>query len=323
MASIFTYITHKKGVVDDSALELISAAKVIDSDCKPTAIILGSPSEVAQVADEMAKSYTDVITVGNDALNYPNAEVYRKVLAALLPSHALLLVPHDTFGMDLSPGLSIKTDSSFASDVVGFEGMEGGKLKVIRQEYGGTVSTRSLCDIANGAIINIRAGVFKADESKAQHGAIVDKSSDIQDFSSKRTFVEVIEAEIGEVDITKSEILVSVGRGIGEEENIEMVHTLAKAMGGEVACSRPIVDAKWLEKSRQVGTSGQTVKPKVYLALGISGSFQHMGGIKGNPFIIAINKNPNAPIFQMADVGVVTDILEFIPALTEKINQAQ
>ena len=91
-------------------------------------------------------------------------------------------------------------------------------------------------------------------------------------------------------------------------------------MGADVCCSRPIVDAKWLEKARQVGTSGQTVKPKVYLALGISGSFQHMGGIKGNPFIIAVNKNPNAPIFQTADVGVVADILEFIPLLQEKIS---
>jgi electron transfer flavoprotein alpha subunit len=92
-------------------------------------------------------------------------------------------------------------------------------------------------------------------------------------------------------------------------------------MGGDVACSRPIVDAKWLEKSRQVGTSGQTVKPKVYMALGISGSFQHMGGIKGNPFIVAINKNPKAPIFQLADIGIEADILDFMPELTDKINE--
>ena len=128
---------------------------------------------------------------------------------------------------------------------------------------------------------------------------------------------------MGEVDITKSETLISIGRGIGEEENLEMVHKLAQTMGADVACSRPIVDTKWLEKCRQVGTSGQTVKPKVYLALGISGSFQHMGGIKGNPFIIAVNKNPAAPIFQRADVGVVADILEFIPALTEKVALAK
>ena len=114
-------------------------------------------------------------------------------------------------------------------------------------------------------------------------------------------------------------MLVSVGRGIGEQDNLEIVHALAKAMGADVSCSRPIVDAKWLEKARQVGTSGQTVSPKVYMACGISGSFQHMGGIKGSPFIVAINKNVKAPIFQLADVGAVTDILEFLPEMTEAV----
>jgi electron transfer flavoprotein alpha subunit len=123
------------------------------------------------------------------------------------------------------------------------------------------------------------------------------------------------------VDITKEDVLVSIGRGIEDEENIELAQELAEAMGAVVSCSRPIVDAKWLEKSRQVGTSGQTVKPKVYMALGISGSFQHLGGLKGNPFILAVNKNPKAPIFQVADVGVEADILEFIPELTEKLGE--
>jgi len=136
-----------------------------------------------------------------------------------------------------------------------------------------------------------------------------------------RRYLEVVEAEVGDVDITKSDILVSVGRGIEDEDNLEIISDLAEAMGGDVSCSRPIVDAKWLEKSRQVGTSGQTVKPKVYMALGISGSFQHIGGIKGSPFIVAINKNPKAPIFQIADVGVVDDILDFVPELTDKINE--
>ena len=150
---------------------------------------------------------------------------------------------------------------------------------------------------------------------------MVDKSGDIGDVSVKRKYLETVQAEAGEVDITKSEVLVSVGRGIEEEDNVEMVFDLAEAMGADVSCSRPIVDAKWLEKARQVGTSGQTVKPKVYLALGISGSFQHMGGVKGNPFIIAVNKNAKAPIFQVADVGVEADILEFVPELTEKIQE--
>ena len=323
MAEIYTYIAHTAGVVDDIALELITAAQTIDNSSMPIAIVLGSPAEAATIAGEMAKSYAQVIMVGHEALGHPNAEVCRKVLCQLLPPRSILLVPHTTFGMDLSPGLSIKLDASFASDVVGFEGMEGDKLKVVRQEYGGAVSTRSLCDLTGGAVLNIRSGSFKAEEAKTQAGTVVDKSAVIQDYSSKRTFIGVIEAEVGDVDITKSETLISIGRGIGEEENLDMVHQLAKSMGADVACSRPIVDTKWLEKSRQVGTSGQTVKPKVYLALGISGSFQHMGGIKGNPFIIAVNKNPTAPIFQRADIGVVADILEFIPALTEKIAQAR
>ena len=121
------------------------------------------------------------------------------------------------------------------------------------------------------------------------------------------------------MDITKESILVSVGRGIGEAENVSIAQELADALGGAVSCSRPVVDAKWLEKSRQVGSSGQTVKPKVYLACGISGSFQHLAGLKGSPFIVAINKNAKAPIFRVADVGVVADVLEFLPALTSRI----
>ena len=123
------------------------------------------------------------------------------------------------------------------------------------------------------------------------------------------------------MDITKSEVLVSIGRGIEDEDNIEIAQELAEAMGADLSCSRPIVDAKWLEKSRQVGTSGQTVKPKVYMAMGISGSFQHLAGLKGNPFVVAVNKNPKALIFQVADVGVVADILEFVPELTEKVKE--
>jgi electron transfer flavoprotein alpha subunit len=175
-------------------------------------------------------------------------------------------------------------------------------------------------DISGGAVVNLRPGAFTPDESKSAGGSVDDRSGDIGDLTARRTFLEVVEAEVGDVDITKSDVLVSVGRGIEDEENIEIALELADAMGAVVSCSRPIVDAKWLEKSRQVGTSGQTVKPKVYMACGISGSFQHMGGIKGSPFIVAINKNVKAPIFQVADVGIEADILEFLPELTEAIK---
>lgn len=319
---VFAYIRHKEGMADDSAQELAIAAGKIYSEASPTAIVTGAGSDLDAVCNEVAASYKEVWKFDNEALAYPNAEAIRQLLVNVLPQDAVLLIPHDTFGMDLGPGLSIKLDSAFVSDVVDFNGLEGDTLKVIRQEYSGQVSTHSSCDVAAGAVINIRPGVFQAEESGAAGGQVVDKSADVGDLTVGRRYLEIVEAEVGDVDITKEDVLVSVGRGIEDEDNIEIADELAEAIGAVVSCSRPIVDAKWLEKSRQVGTSGQTVKPKVYLALGISGSFQHLGGLKGNPYIVAVNKNSKAPIFQVADVGVVEDLLEFVPVLTEKIQES-
>jgi len=316
---IFAYIRYKDGVPDDSALELVAAAKKIVADAPVNALVVGSG--VDAVCSEVASSYQEVWKIDSDALAYPNAEMIRKALLNILPQDCILLVPHDTFGMDLAPGFSIKQNSAFVADAVDFEGLDGDTLKVVRQEYGGAVSTHVNCDISAGAVINVRPGVFQADESKAAGGSVVDKSGDAGDMSAGRRYLETVEAEVGDVDITKEDVLVSIGRGIEDEDNLEIADDLAEAMGAVVSCSRPIVDAKWLEKSRQVGTSGQTVKPKVYLACGISGSFQHLGGLKGNPFVVAINKNPKAPIFQVADVGIETDILDFLPELTDAINE--
>jgi len=320
MAQIFAYITHKEGVADDSALELAAAAKKIDNGASVTAIVTGSGADLDTVCSEMAASFNEVWKVDNDNLAYPNAEVIQKLLVGIVPADAIILLSHDTFGMDLGPGLSIKLESAFTADAVDFEGVEGTTLKIIRQEFGGVVSTHVDCDISAGAVINVRPGAVAADESKSAGGQVVDKSGEAGDLAAARKFLEIVEAEAGDVDITKEDVLVSIGRGIEDEENIEIAQELADAMGAVVSCSRPIVDAKWLEKSRQVGTSGQTVKPKVYIAAGISGSFQHMGGLKGNPFIVAINKNPKAPIFQLADVGIEADILDFLPELTEAIE---
>ena len=289
---VFAYIRYKDGVADDSALELVAAARRIYPDAPITAIVTGSGSNLDTVCNEMAASYNEVWKFDNEALAYPNAEAIRKILLNTLPADAVVLAPHDTFGMDLAPGLSIKLDSAFVADVVDFEGLDGDVLKVIRQEYSGQVSTHIACDISAGVVLSIRGGVFQADESKAAGGQVTDKSGDAGDFSVNRTFLEIVAAEVGDVDITKEDILVSVGRGIEDEDNIEIADELAEAVGGVVSCSRPIVDAKWLEKSRQVGTSGQTVKPKVYMALGISGSFQHLGGLKGNPLSWRSTKTP-------------------------------
>jgi electron transfer flavoprotein alpha subunit len=237
-----------------------------------------------------------------------------------LPPGSVLLASHEHFGIDLCPGLSVKLNAVCVSDVLGIEGVEGGWLKVVRQEFGGAVSTHVRCDISAGAVITVRPGAFKPLQTSIT-GTILDKSSEVGTLTAGRRYLETVIAESGDVDITKHHVLVSVGRGIQGKDNVAMAEELAEVLGAAVSCSRPVVDAKWLEKSRQVGTSGKTVKPKVYLACGISGAFQHLAGIKGNPFIIAINKNPKAPIFQVADIGIVDDILEFLPELTSKVRE--
>ncbi|MFP4392620.1 MAG: electron transfer flavoprotein subunit alpha/FixB family protein [Desulfohalobiaceae bacterium] len=318
---IFAYIEHHGGQADDTALELITAAGKIDPQAQVTAIVCGTGPELDQVCKQAAATYPQVWKVDNSELSYPNAEIIRPLLLNILPGDCICLLPHDTFGMDLGPGLAVKLDSAYVTDVVDIEGLSGNDLQTVRQEFSGQVSSHVLCDVSAGAVVTVRPGAFQPDESGSAQGEIQDKSQDAGTVEPKRKFLQIVEAEMGEVDITKEDILVSVGRGIEEQENIEIAEELAEALGGVVSCSRPVVDAKWLEKSRQVGTSGQTVKPKAYLALGISGSFQHMGGVKGNPFIVAVNKNPKAPIFQVANVGVVEDLLEFVPVLTEKVQE--
>ena len=320
MARIFAYITHKKGVADDSAAELAAAAKKIDASA-PTAIVIGSGPELDSVCAAIQPSFGEIWKISNAALSYPNAELIRKALVKLVPAGSIVLVAHDHFGIDLAPGLSIKLNGSFVSDVLGIDARDGAFLKLVRQEFGGQVSAHVKCDISSGAVITIRPGAFKPVDGPAPVGVVLDKSAEVGALTAGRRYLETVVAEASDVDITKHAVLVSIGRGIQEKDNIGIAEELAEALGAAVSCSRPVVDAKWLQKSRQVGSSGKTVKPKVYLACGISGAFQHLAGIKGNPFIIAINKNPKAPIFQVADVGIVDDILEFLPQLTSKVQE--
>ena len=319
MPRIFAYIAHKGGLADDTAVELAAAARKIDSGALPTAILTGWGPDLDAACSSLPAAFSEIWKIANETLAYPNAELIRKALVKVLPANSIVLVAHEHFGIDLAPGLSVKINSAFVSDAVDIEGVEGSALKLVRQEYGGQVSAHVRCDISSGAVVAIRPGAFHAAESVPVRGAVVEKSIEVGALSAGRRYLETIVAEAGDVDITKQNILVSVGRGIQEKDNVSIAEELAEALGAAVSCSRPVVDAKWLPKSRQVGSSGKTVKPKVYLACGISGASQHLAGIKGS-FLIAVNKNPKAPIFQVADVGIVDDILEFLPELTERVK---
>ncbi len=200
--------------------------------------------------------------------------------------------------------------------------MDGAAVSVTRQIYGGKIDERVSFRDAATALVTVRAAAFPVENGK-KSGSVTEPDVTVPDEPAIRRFVEYVEAAVGDVDITKSDVIVAVGRGIKEEENLALVEELAELLGGVVGCSRPVVDAGWLPKDRQVGSSGKTVKPKLYVAVGISGQFQHMSGMKAAETIVAINKDPKAPIFSEADYGIVGDLFKIVPALKEKILAAR
>src|SRR5271165_2490228 len=270
MARIFAYIVHKGGVADDSAVELAAAARKIDANASPVAVVAGWGADLDAVCASLRASYSEIWKVANQAIAYPNAELIRKALVNILPRDCIVLVPHAHFGIDLSPGLSVKMNSAFVSDVLGIEGVDGAYLKLVRQEFGGQISAHVHCDTSSGAVLNLRPGAFKPQEGASLNGVVVDKSAEVGALTAGRRYLESVVDVACDSDITEHAVLVAVGRGIQEKDNIAIAQELADALGAAVSCSRPVVDAKWLPKSRQVGSSGQTVKPKVYMACGIS-----------------------------------------------------
>jgi electron transfer flavoprotein alpha subunit len=315
MNPIFIYALHQNSVVEDTVGELIAAAKSLDPQAKPSAIVSGRQLEGVVAA--LRQRFAAVWTINGDDCTTKNAEAVRYALAKVLPKEAIVLLAHEHFTMDLGPGLSIKLGAAYVPDVIAIEGAG----KFVRQEFNGQFNARVECDLARGAVITVRPGAFKPAMPEAANGEVVDKTAEVGPITVGRRYLTTIAAQVGDVDITKQTVLVSVGRGLQDAENLPIAEELAQALDAAVSCSRPVVDAKWLDKSRQVGSSGATVSPKVYLACGISGSFQHMAGIKGPTYLVAINKNPTAPIFQFADVGIVDDLLEFLPALTERVKE--
>ena len=177
MNRIFTYVVHKGGVADDTAAELAAAASTIDATQPPTAIVTGWGADLDAVCDSLRASHEVIWKIAREALAYPNAELVRQALVRVLPADCILLVPHAHFGVDLSPGLSVKMNAAYVSDVVRIEGMEGAFLKLVRQEFGGQVSTHVRCDISSGAVLNGRPGAFLPLEGAPGGGAVVDKSA--------------------------------------------------------------------------------------------------------------------------------------------------
>jgi electron transfer flavoprotein alpha subunit len=319
MGEIFVLVEHRQGKIRDITYEMLAVGEKLASQrgVSSTAVLLGH--NVKNFAEELATKAPKVLVVEDGQLENFNSILYQKVLSSLITKYQppLTLMGHSAFGMDLAPSLSVEMGFPLVTDCIGLS-FERSRLRAVRSIYGGKVNANVSVRESKGYIATVRPGVFSPRPPGEKKGGIVMEPSPLQGTIDVKKFIEYIEAPITGEDITQAEIIVSVGQGIGGPEHIPMIEEVAKSLGGVLACSRPVVDRNWLPKDRQVGISGKTVKPKVYIAIGISGAFQHITAMQGSETIIAINKDPRAPIFGVADYGIVDDFQNVIPVLKEK-----
>jgi electron transfer flavoprotein alpha subunit len=319
---LFVLIEHRQGEIRDISFEmLMKGKKLSEKTGRPlVAILLGD--NVGEMAKQLRKRANRVVLIEDQKLEKFNSEAYQQALENVIEREKsfLLLIGHTAFGMDLAPSLAVRMNAPLATDCIDVL-VEDKQIKAIRQTYGGKLNVEVRLKPAERSMVTVRPASFSVEEYSLD-GEIVRITSPLTEEIASKRFLEYVEAAAGDVDIAQASILVSVGRGIKDPENIPMVQELADSLGAALSCSRPVVDKKWLPKDRQVGTSGKTVQPKVYIAIGISGAFQHVVGMKGSGTIIAINRDPKAPIFTVAQYGIVGDLFKIVPALKGKIGQA-
>jgi len=320
MAGIMVLVEHRQGEIREISFEMLRKGQELSE-------LLGEELEAVLIGEDPSRMAESVrpychrtLAVKVEGLGEFNSEPYQQVLAELIRGRSprLVLIGHTAQGMELAPSLATELDLPLLTDCYDF-GFREGTFWAHRQMYGGKLSAEIKAQ-GTPVLVTVRSGSFDPKGLKEGRGEMEEMTLEPKPFPYKK-LLELVEAPRAEVDITQAEVLVSVGRGIGGPENIPLAEQLAKALGGVVSCSRPVVDKGWLPKERQVGTSGKTVKPKLYIALGISGAFQHIAGMKGAGLIIAVNKDPKAPIFNVAHYGIVGDVLQVVPVLLEKLGQ--
>ncbi|MFQ3283364.1 electron transfer flavoprotein subunit alpha/FixB family protein [Natronomonas sp.] len=315
--TVLAVAEHRRGDLRDISFELITAGRELAADFDTDLAVAVIAGDIEGFADKLNREGVDTIyTVDNgEEFNHGvYAEAVEQLCAELDPT--ALLLPNSVNGLDYAPAVAGSLNLPLVTDVVGIEG--GGTVEVVREQYGGKVETTYEVD-SERCVLTIRGAEWPPAESTGD-ASIEAAEIDIDEGSLGATVNGFEEVGSGDVDITDADVLVSVGRGIGEEDNIPIIEELADALGATLSSSRPIVDNGWLPQNRQVGQSGKVVTPDVYIAVGISGAVQHVAGMKGADTIVAINSDPNAPIYDIADYGIVDDLFEVVPRLIEEFG---
>lgn len=322
MGSILVVAEIQKGKLREASLELVSFARRIGEATGREVKSLVVGQGVSGIAEELAKKGGGEVLLADDAAlaNYSVDGHHAAVKAAIAAaSPDILLLSNTPTGWDLAPRVAAALDAAFVSDCFNVE-VQGSELVFLRRFFNGKLDAR-LRPAGLPIVATMQPGATAAFSGSAD-GKVTPLSVSVGEGGTK--FVEVKTAAAKGVDLTKAEIIVSGGRSLGGPEKFqEVIKPLAEALGGAMGASRPVVDAGWLPHEYQVGSSGQIVSPKLYVACGISGAIQHLVGMKSSNFIIAINKDPDAPIFEVANLGVVADLFEVVPKLTEAVKAAK
>jgi electron transfer flavoprotein alpha subunit len=323
MAAIFAFAETRDGEFRKTGLEAVTAARHVAGKLggEVHALVLGGPG-VAEKAAELGRYGADKVFVAEaEALANYSPDGYRQVVVDFVREHGyeVAIFPGSALGKDLAPRLAARLEGGYAGDCTALE-VEGGEVVATRPRYAGKVFSRVRFS-AKPAVITVRPNVFAPAENQA--AGEVQKLDVSVDEGSLRSRVREVRAAAGEkLDVSEAQTIVSGGRGLRDPEQFKLVEELADALGNAaVGASRAVVDAGWRPHGEQVGQTGKTVAPTLYFAIGISGAIQHLAGMRTSKYIVAINKDPEAPIFKVADYGIVGDLFEVLPRLTEEVRK--
>ena len=319
---ILIVLEESNGQIHRMGLESIAAGQRLSDEMGLTAgaLVLGGNAD--GLADQASKyQLGEVIKVNDALLGSYSADGYSEAVKQIIDQEnpTYVLFGHTYQVRDYVPRLSAKLNKPFLVDNIAIR-VENGQPIFTKQMFNAKLSADVEANGSGPFLVSFQSAAFSMDAAAAGSASIRESTVQLDTAMIRTKSEPPFQEEAGGVDLTSADIIVSIGRGIGKEENIPLAVELSKALGGELAASRPVVDSGWLPSAHQIGSSGQSVSPKLYLALGISGAIQHVVGMKGSKNIVTINKDPDAPIFEISDYGVVADILEIIPKLTEAIQ---
>jgi electron transfer flavoprotein alpha subunit len=323
MSGVLVVLEQRDGVLHKSALEAVAAGQQLGAqmDLPVFAAVLGGGIE--PVAQTLAGyKLAKIHAVDHELLKQYTPDGYTIAFKQLIEKHQpkFVILAHTYQARDFAPKLATAFGRVLVSDVISYR-VDGGAMVLVRQLFQGKINADVRFEGDGPYFASIQAGAFRADAIQSGSAAVEKTTPDLKPEQIRTRPQELFRESQRAVDLSAAQIIVSVGRGIKEPENIPVVQKLADALGAELAASRPICDNGWLPMERQVGSSGQTVAPKLYVAVGISGAIQHLVGMKGSKTIVAINKDPEAPIFEVADYGIVGDLFEVVPALIEALGK--